>query len=364
MSSRATQIKRMKRRAFLFHTALVLFTVLFFATAIAFAGLFTIFNGPSRTTSDKLVRSLMQTDTFGFVPYLFMPKESVEASLARTSPDGTEAADNGAYAFAKDLTPGDVLDDPKAEYGADSAMQVLERPGGQDGQEDLSDPYGVGEGVRIERVVRDTFSGYVAVVDDPSRVSVAAAPDGEGGLTEKPVSRFAEENGAILAVNAGAYDDAGADKNGPVVSGGALYGTDKASLASAGFDGAGSLIVGSMTAKEAGELGLRDCVSCGPALIVNGRENEKALSDASLAPRTAIGQRADGAVVLLVADGHQPDSIGAGMEDLIDLMREYSAVNACVVGGGSSAVMYANGQQLNTGAAGGALSTPTAIIVR
>ena len=58
------------------------------------------------------------------------------------------------------------------------------------------------------------------------------------------------------------------------------------------------------------------------------------------AQRTAIGQRADGAVLLLVTDGRSASSIGATRNDVIDLLVSYGAVSAGMLDGGSSAMMY------------------------
>ena len=56
-------------------------------------------------------------------------------------------------------------------------------------------------------------------------------------------------------------------------------------------------------------------------------------------PRTAVGQRADGAVLFLCIDGRQAGSLGGTYADIIDIMLEYGAVNACNMDGGSSSVM-------------------------
>ena len=73
---------------------------------------------------------------------------------------------------------------------------------------------------------------------------------------------------------------------------------------------------------------------------MNGHINEEAYNDPSgLNPRTCMGQRADGAVILLVIDGRQVSSFGGTYADAIDIMVEYGAVNACNLDGGSSSVM-------------------------
>ena len=61
-------------------------------------------------------------------------------------------------------------------------------------------------------------------------------------------------------------------------------------------------------------------------------------------PRTAIGQKADGTVLLLVTDGRGAGGhLGATARDLISIMQEYGAVNAANLDGGSSSAMYYDG---------------------
>ena len=61
-------------------------------------------------------------------------------------------------------------------------------------------------------------------------------------------------------------------------------------------------------------------------------------------PRTVIGQRSDGAVLLLVTDGRGTSGhLGATASDLIGIMQEYGAVNAANLDGGSSSTMVYNG---------------------
>ena len=66
-----------------------------------------------------------------------------------------------------------------------------------------------------------------------------------------------------------------------------------------------------------------------------------------IAPRTAIGQRKDGAILFLVSDGRQVRSIGATLKDVQDIMLEYGAYNATNLDGGSSPTMYYDGEVIN-----------------
>ena len=103
----------------------------------------------------------------------------------------------------------------------------------------------------------------------------------------------------------------------------------------------------------------------GPRLIVNGEPANVKGQSSGLNPRTAIGQRADGAVLLLVIDGRQASSLGATYADMINVLLEFDAVNAANLDGGSSSMMYYNGEYLNKGVMlTGSRKLPTAFIVR
>ena len=64
-------------------------------------------------------------------------------------------------------------------------------------------------------------------------------------------------------------------------------------------------------------------------------------------PRTGIAQRSDGAVMLLVIDGRQLHSQGATYEDMAEVVLEYGAVNAYNLDGGSSSMMWYQGDYVN-----------------
>ena len=120
-----------------------------------------------------------------------------------------------------------------------------------------------------------------------------------------------------------------------------------------------------MTAKEALSKGIRDAMSFGPLLIVNGESVNVTGTGGGLNPRTAIGQTADGTMLLLVIDGRQTTSLGATFKDIIEIMFEYGAVNAANLDGGSSTLMMFNDEILNSSASlYGPRQLPTAFLVR
>ena len=84
-------------------------------------------------------------------------------------------------------------------------------------------------------------------------------------------------------------------------------------------------------------------------LIINNEAREMNGMGSGLNPRTAIGQRADGAVLMFVTDGRgKSGHLGASSGDLISVMQEFGAVNAANLDGGSSSCMYYNEEYLMT----------------
>lgn len=120
-------------------------------------------------------------------------------------------------------------------------------------------------------------------------------------------------------------------------------------LDTAAFTREGMLIVGKHSIAQLKEYGVKEAVSFGPPLIVNGKPTIKSGDGGwGIAPRTAIGQRKDGTVILLVIDGRDVlHSLGATLRDVQDILLEYGAVNAVNLDGGSSTTMYLNGRVIN-----------------
>ena len=64
--------------------------------------------------------------------------------------------------------------------------------------------------------------------------------------------------------------------------------------------------------------------------------------------KTAIGQRKDGIVLILVIDGRSVGhSIGIDMNSIIEIFMRYKAYNAANLDGGGSSTMAVNGTIIN-----------------
>jgi hypothetical protein len=97
-----------------------------------------------------------------------------------------------------------------------------------------------------------------------------------------------------------------------------------------------------------------DAVSGGPSLVKGGRpifNAGEALTRAQLrgrSPRTAIGQRADGGIVMVVVDGRRPGwSIGITNWEFALTMMRYRCVTAFALDSGGSASLAFDGKLLN-----------------
>ena len=100
------------------------------------------------------------------------------------------------------------------------------------------------------------------------------------------------------------------------------------------------LSLGKCSVQEAKSMGIRDAVTFGPFLIVNGKSSAVLGNGGwGSAPRTAIGQRKDGIVLFLVIDGRKATKFGADMDDMIRIMENYGAYNAANLDGGTSSVL-------------------------
>ena len=304
-------------------TMLVIFTIVLLLVIGLCMIMNLIFNGPSESARDVLTMSLLEASATKWVPALFIGADTVDEIRYGGNDIPTVALPN----------PG-VTVDPNG-----SLISSSDEWEGHD------------DGVYIEEVKGGTYNAYVMVIRDPSKVYMATSTEKfSKDIPGTRINNQIKTEGAVAAINAGAFYDngtatsvVGSVPEGLVVAGGKVVWSSGQAPENgfAGFNEDNILVVAhSMTASQAMELKIRDGCCFGPALIIDGVINQEAYNSASgYNPRTAIGQRADGAVIFLCIDGRQANSIGGTYADIINIMVEYGAVNACNLDGGSSTVM-------------------------
>ncbi len=203
------------------------------------------------------------------------------------------------------------------------------------------------------------YEGYMAIVYDPSRVTLAKSEgagtfEGSYGETLATISR---KNGAKVAMNAGGFYDPfwnsnGGIPHGPVIINGELDSDYERGLPEGGivgFNKENKLVLKRMSGEQAVAEGIRDVVDWGPYLIVDGVNQFQNITWYTwTCGRTAIGQRADGVVLLLVIDGLQEHSKGASYADMAAIMQKYGAVQAANMDGGTSTSMTLDHNYINS----------------
>lgn len=212
--------------------------------------------------------------------------------------------------------------------------------------------------INLYEIKSKYFVGKVLLIKDPTRVKVGVSKllPKEG----QTVSQIAEENNAIAAINAGGFlglengswSATGGVPEGIIIHDGKVFYSDfvndKIRRDIVGFTAEGKLIVGKLNLDEIKNLDIKEAVSFGPPLIVNGQPMIKNGDGGwGIAPRTAIGQKADGTVIMLTIDGRALESVGATLRDVQDIMLKYGAYNAANLDGGSSTTMFYKGRVIN-----------------
>lgn len=191
--------------------------------------------------------------------------------------------------------------------------------------------------------------GYLAAIYDPSMVKVSVTKS--LGVKGQLVTKMAEDNKAMLAVNGGGFYDPGNNSTGGMPTGVTIsngkvitdnnYSSYTQSGGIIGITNDNKLVlIKGATAQKALNMNVRDGVSWGPFLIVNGKKSFiKGNGGWGYAARTAIGQRSDGIILILVINSNSSRTKGADMVDLTDIMDKYGAINAANLDGGTSTVM-------------------------
>ena len=290
-----------------------------------------ILYGPYDTFRTWLITTAMAAMNHQYYCKWFYSDEQINAVLNENYvAEGTESTDPSLITF--DKTEG---------YANIYERQILEH------EEDAL--------YKIIRFKVNDCDAYLAAVYDASKISVGVSKYlGVGG---QYVYDMAKQQNAVLAINGGGfydpnYSSTGGNPLGVTIKDGEVI-TDEAYSSNnggiIGFNWSNQLVLlRNADGNEALDAGIRDAVTMGPFLIVNGKMADiKGNGGWGYAARTAIGQRADGIVLMLVVDSNEFRTKGASIKDLAEIMERYGAVNAANLDGGTSSAMVENGKLIN-----------------
>nr|MBQ4318699.1 phosphodiester glycosidase family protein [Clostridia bacterium] len=245
--------------------------------------------------------------------------------------------------------PSDPDDEPKEEKYNDILGLASLKVGDTDYAGYTIEVVDYDQGLMISTIEGSGYKGKMLLVDDPSRVYLAQTPtpDVEGIR----ILNYLEEFDAIAGINASGFADPGGEGNGGQVIGlscseGNFWGSFVNYYGSVVFTSTDKLVVGNIDVWQ--NYDIRDGIQFGPVLVANGKKAVSGSAGYGIQPRTAIGQREDGVVAMLIIDGRNPvHSIGCTVGDLADIFEKYGVINASCCDGGSSTIMAYDGAVLN-----------------
>ena len=306
--------------------------VIFLALADILACIFLFFTyGPVSYFRDLLITTAMTTKSHHYLAKTLYSDETIYKVIdSNYMEEVNENTDLTAINLGKI--------EEKTEYDSVYEEQILSR--------NKDDVY------KIIPLSGSTYKGYLVAIYDPSRIELATSQ--YFGSRGEMLQSMAKNEGALIAINAGGFADAGGVGNGGIPTGTVIK---DSKIAYEGVDtGWGGGIVGFTkdnilmlfkgSAEEAITAGIEDAVDFGPFLIVNGKRSiAKGNGGYGISSRTAIGQRQDGIVLFIIIDGRQPGySLGISMSELTDIFVRYQAYNAVNLDDGASSSLVENGQ--------------------
>jgi exopolysaccharide biosynthesis protein len=202
---------------------------------------------------------------------------------------------------------------------------------------------------------KDLFAAnqYIAYIEIKRKGNAPVFAFGNEVKVKKTTSTFGEELGAIAAINGTFFDVANGGSvdfvkmNGTVIKQNVLDKNGKRARhqqTAIVIDNKGGLALKKWdgTPNWENTLTEKDIMLSGPLLIFNKNKEELDSSSFTTArhPRTAIGIKADGKVILLTVDGRQENSAGMSLHELTNTMRWLGCVSAINLDGGGSTTLW------------------------
>lgn len=294
--------------------------------------------GPISYFRNLWVTSAMTTMNHKYLAYIFFNEQQVNKIMAN----------NVVIEVDQDTNKDEIIiEEPKeeiVEYESIYEEQILKKDEG-------NDLY------KVIDIEGNGYKGHLLVVYDPSKIELAEITNYKYGLT---IEQFVKKHNAVAGINAGGFNYSnykGYTPTGTLIIDGQIKfdnGSTGWGGGIVGFTNDNVLVLTKASAYEAINMGIRDAVSFGPFLIVNGVVSQfRGNGGYGIAPRTAIGQRKDGIVLMLVIDGRRAGhSLGVDMVELTNIMLRYGAYNASNLDGGGSSTIVVGTETLSV--AGGA----------
>lgn len=328
-----------KKKLKLKKTKIHFFTILVFLADLCVVAAFVVIYTPLFKFKDFWIPTAMTTMSHRYLAYTLYSEKTVDKVMSENYTKGVD----------ENVNLDDIVIDTRAEkkhYTSKYEKDMFTK-------DPDNDVY------KIIRLEEDNFKGYLTVIYDPADVDLALPK--RLGKAGQSVAKLCVENDGLVGINGGGFEDLdgwgnGSTPYGSIIKDGKLvWQHSGGSGGLIGFTKDHKMYLTDESPEVAISKGMDDAVEFGPFLIVNGKTAEiKGNGGWGRAPRTVIAQRKDGVVLFLEIEGRLPGySIGATMEEIIEVLLRYKAYNAANLDGGASATMAVNGKLYNRPSAGG-----------
>ena len=202
------------------------------------------------------------------------------------------------------------------------------------------------DGAVLHKIRRFKANCFLLVLDLAELETIVTPPDAGDKHTPRTVSQFAQQFDAKVAVNGDGfnYDSDMVKVISLNASSGKKYGEQLESRPVINFS-KNNLI--SFIWKNLENADLWNAVAGDRFILENGEYNSN-ITDPASEPRTVAGKTEAGKLVLLVADGRQPDvTEGLTFPQVASVLREFDVLTAINLDGGGSSTLYADGKVQN-----------------
>ena len=318
MNQKNKNNKKNRKRKFSFKLLIgfIVFQIFFTAITAPFLLLYGPFENPKKT----FLGTAMDSMHYQWLATTFMSKENIDSILGINEGANTEAegSDESVVEISR------VKDDSIKCYPIK----------GKDGAK---------------------FNGYVIEVTDPTRVKVGVSS--KLGTEGEKTSEIAKKNNAIAAINGGAFTDEtngeewtqnGGIPTGLILQNGEVKFNDipeNEKRETVAITKDGLLLAGRYSLNDLKKKNASEALTFGPVLISGG--TKVSVPEKGTAPKTLIGQKANGTMVLVVLDSNTETRFSATIKEAQDVMYKLGCVTAINLDGGKSTTMYYDGEVIN-----------------
>ncbi len=321
---------------------------------------------------DAYIETAMSTMTHQWLAEWFFPQSVIDEVMSRMheaedkqvgieskwKDDPIEKANNDFYAMFDELDKS-ALEAYLAEHPENKRASLLDLDINEAGINDDGTTLTTKQGdqvlaisgkhkLMLVRVKGSGYQGVLAILKDAK--DLRCCPAQYLGSIGEVLESIVPRNNGVLGINGSGFSDWKGVGNGGKLKGYAMcsgveYGkhfTDSRKRLELRDDNK-IYIVDSKTETTPGT---RDAVEFRPALIIDGVPLVDELSGfMSIQPRCVVGQSKDGDVLMLVIEGRLVGrSLGIGLPECTKIMQRYDAYQAMNMDGGTSAVMWYDGE--------------------